>query len=124
MINDKMSNSKTQEIQSMSPELRVLAENVAQDLLPSKSKKYYEAAYEKFVEWKKNDKAITSENCHLVYFNEMAKKFKSGFKLFPRVFKIVYLLFPFGGFAPPPLRPPRHLNRMIYCMIYYYWKRN
>ena len=28
----------------------LLPENVAQDLLPSKSKKYYEAAYEKFVE--------------------------------------------------------------------------
>ena len=58
----------------------LLAENVAQDLLPSKSKKYYEAAYEKFVQWKQNIKAIsTSENCLLVYLNGMAKKFKPGF---------------------------------------------
>ena len=77
MINDKMSNSNSQEIRCMPPELRVLAENVAQDLLLSKSKKYYETAYEKFVEWKKN-KAITSEHCPLVYFNEIAEKFKSG----------------------------------------------
>ena len=52
MINDKMSNLNSQEILCMAPELRVLAENVTQDLLPSKSKKYYEAVYEKFVEWK------------------------------------------------------------------------
>ena len=70
-----MSNQNSQEILCTPPELRELAENVAQDLLPSKSKKYYEAAYEKFVEWKKK-KAITSENCLLIYFNEMAKKFK------------------------------------------------
>ena len=31
----------------------LLAENVAQDLLPSKSKKYYAAAYKNFVESKK-----------------------------------------------------------------------
>ena len=66
----------------MPPELRVLAENVAQDLLPSKSKKYYEAAYEKFVEWEKN-KAIISENCRLVYFKAMAKKFKTEYNLVP-----------------------------------------
>ena len=40
MINDKMFNSNSQEILCMLPELRVLVENVAQDLLPSKSKKY------------------------------------------------------------------------------------
>ena len=59
-----MSNSNSQEILRMPPESRVLAEKVAQGL-PSKSKKYYEAAYEKFVEWKKNHKAIISENCFL-----------------------------------------------------------
>ena len=37
-----MSNSNSQEILCMPPELRVLAENVAQDLLLSKSKRYYE----------------------------------------------------------------------------------
>ena len=41
------------------------------------SPSYYEAAYEKFVECKQN-KAITSENCLLVFFNGMAKKFKPG----------------------------------------------
>ena len=74
-----MSNSNSREILCMPSELRVPTEYVAQDLLPSKSKKYYEAAYEKFVEWIKNNKAITSENCLLVYFNEMAKKCKPGF---------------------------------------------
>ena len=49
-----MSNSNSQEILCTPPELRVLAENVAQDLLPSKSKKYYKAVYEKFVRGKKH----------------------------------------------------------------------
>ena len=49
MINDKMSNSNSQEILCTPPELRQLAQNVAQDILSSKSKKYYEAMYEKFV---------------------------------------------------------------------------
>ena len=48
-----MSNSNSQGILCIPPELRVLAENVAQDLLPSKWKK---AAYEKFLEWKKKNK--------------------------------------------------------------------
>ena len=51
-MNDKMSNPKSQENLGMPPELRLLAENEAQDPLPSESKKYYEAAYEKFLEWK------------------------------------------------------------------------
>ena len=81
-----MSNSNSQEILCMLPELRVLAENVTQDLLPSKS---MFIAYEKFVERKKNNKAITSGNCLLVYFNEMANKFKPGFSsLFPNLEKI------------------------------------
>ena len=71
-----MSDSESEEVLCTSPELHTLAKNVAQDRLPSKSKKYYEAAYEKFVKWKKNNKAITTENCILVYFNEMAKKLK------------------------------------------------
>ena len=75
MMNDKMSNPNSQENLGMPPELRLLAENEAQDPLPSESKKYYEAAYEKFLEWKKNNKAIALENCFLVYFNKMAKKF-------------------------------------------------
>ena len=50
MMNDKMSNPKSQENLGMPPELRLLAENEAQDPLPSESKKYYEAAYEKFLE--------------------------------------------------------------------------
>ena len=38
---------------------------------------------------KKNNKAITSEKCILVYLNEMAKKFKPGFSsLFPNLEKI------------------------------------
>ena len=45
-----MSNPNSQEMLCTPPELRALAENVAQDLLLSKSKKYYKAAYEKFVE--------------------------------------------------------------------------
>ena len=53
MINDKISNSNSQEILCTLSELRVLAENVAQGLLRSKSKKDYEAVYEKFVQWEK-----------------------------------------------------------------------
>ena len=53
MINDKMYNSNSQEILCMPSKLHVLAENVAQDLLPSKSKKYCKAARRQFVDWKK-----------------------------------------------------------------------
>ena len=87
-----MSNSNSQEILCTPPKLRVLAENVAQNLLPSKSKKYYNTAYEKFVKWKKKkkNKATTSENCLLVYFNGMAKKLKPRFSsLFPNIGKIL-----------------------------------
>ena len=56
MINDKICNSNSQEILYMLPELREVAENVVQDLLPLKSKNYYKAAYEKFEEWNKKQK--------------------------------------------------------------------
>ena len=100
-----MSNQNSREILCITPEFRVLAENVAQDLLLSKSKKYYEAAYEKFVEWKKN-KAITSENCLLVYFTEMCKKFKPGFSsLFSNLEKIFTSLCSFLSRALDPSFP-------------------
>ena len=67
-----MSNLNFQEILCMPPELSVLAENVSQNLLPSKSKKYYEAAYKKMPP--------------RFYFNEMAKQFKLRVSsLFPNV---------------------------------------
>ena len=50
MIKGKMCNLNSQKILCTSLQLHVVAENLAQDHLPSKSKKYYEAAYEKSVE--------------------------------------------------------------------------
>ena len=53
LINDKIFDSNSKELLFKPPDLRALAKNVAQDLLPSKSKS--EAAYEKLVEWKKGN---------------------------------------------------------------------
>ena len=95
MINDKISNSSSQEILCTPPELRVLAENLAQDLLLWISEKYCEAAYKKIAEYKKTNTTITSENCLLVYFNEIAKEIKPGFSL---LFSILEKIFTFEHF--------------------------
>lgn len=48
------------------------------NLLPEKSKKKYEMVYKCFMSWRKNHNVGSfSENVLLVYFNELAKKYKS-----------------------------------------------
>lgn len=58
------------------PEIREQAQEMDLDLLPAQSRKLYEDEYKKFVDWKKANKAITSENCLNVYFKEIMKKYK------------------------------------------------
>ena len=108
-----MSNSNSQETLCTPLELRVLAENVAQDLLPLKSKKYFKAADEKFIGIKKKTtrqlhrkiafsftltKWLKNVNLNLVhYFLTWNKYLLSG------TFKFV--LFPFVNRPPPEVRP-------------------
>lgn len=58
------------------PEMRVAAQASIENVLPDKSKKKYEKCYEEFVQWKLSKKAITSENCLLVYFQDVVDKYK------------------------------------------------
>lgn len=75
-----ISQIKMEEEQNMAstpPELRRSAEEAANDLLPAKSKKVYEATYNGFVEWKKGHKtSSSSETVLLAYFNELSRKYK------------------------------------------------
>ena len=61
------------------PKIREAAKAASFDLLPVKSRKLYSAAYEKFTSWKKTN-SITSENCLIVYFNDVV--FYVGFSIF------------------------------------------
>lgn len=66
-----------QDICCTPPELRKSAEEAANDLLPSKSKKLYEATYKAFVEWKSRHKTTSSsETVLLAYFSELSRKYK------------------------------------------------
>lgn len=58
------------------PEIREAAQLASLDLLPAKSRKLYEQAYDKFLSWKTEKKAITSENCLIVYFKDLMEKLK------------------------------------------------
>lgn len=60
----------------MPPEIREKAEEMRNNLLPKQSKDVYEDAYKKYAEWKSTNKAITSENCLKVYFNDLIKHYK------------------------------------------------
>lgn len=72
-----MANSESEEeVICTPPEMRVAAQESLQNVLPDKSKKKYEKCYEEFVQWKLAKKAITSENCLLVFFQEIVDKYK------------------------------------------------
>lgn len=55
-------------------EITEMAKATVQDMLPQKSKQQYEAAYNKFIQWraKKKSKSM-SENTLLAYFAELSK---------------------------------------------------
>ncbi|XP_060516643.1 uncharacterized protein LOC132708080 [Cylas formicarius] len=60
------------------PEIRAAAEAASLDLLPKKSRNNYEIAYNNFMDWRSRNKATSfSEDTLLVYFKELAKKYKS-----------------------------------------------
>ena len=59
-------------------EIRDAVSSVILNLLPAKSRKLYDVAYNRFREWCSQKKAHTyTENVMLAYFNEVSKKYKS-----------------------------------------------
>ena len=70
------SDSEDETYETTPPELRDAAKEVARDVLPTKSRSKYEDAYKNFIEWQKINKAITSENCLLVYFKKLMERYK------------------------------------------------
>lgn len=60
------------------PEIREVANNAIQNLLPEKSKNKYKGVYKNFQDWcsNKNVNSFT-ENVLLAYFNELSNKYKA-----------------------------------------------
>ena len=59
------------------PEIKSLAENTMDNLIPEKSKERYEKAHKAFLNWRLEKKVKSlSENVFLAYFGELASKFK------------------------------------------------
>lgn len=53
------------------------AKTINENLLPAKSKERYLAAYDQFIQWKREKKTSSfSENVFLAYFGELANKYK------------------------------------------------
>ncbi|KAJ8915694.1 hypothetical protein NQ315_000628, partial [Exocentrus adspersus] len=70
--------SSSEEIQCTPTEIREVANNTIGQLLPSKSKNFYEACYKQFMDWRqKNNVNSFSENVLLAYFTNLAEKFQS-----------------------------------------------
>lgn len=60
------------------PEIKDVAEEVINGLMPDKSKKIYEQRYKYFKDWCKNKRIQnTTENVMIAFFNEQSKTFKS-----------------------------------------------
>lgn len=60
------------------PEIIEAAQETSLKLLPEKSRRRYENAYDKFISWRriKQIKSSFSENVMLAYFNEISQKIK------------------------------------------------
>lgn len=70
--------SSDDEVSSTPPNLTDAANSVISNLLPEKSRRQYENAYQQFKEWCEANKARKiSENVLLAYFAEKSKKLKS-----------------------------------------------
>lgn len=68
----------TDDFDNTPPEILEKAAKVTLDLLPEISRKKYELAYEKFMEWRRNTKIKSfSESVLLVYFEELSKTLKA-----------------------------------------------
>lgn len=71
------SKSSDEELSLTPPQLQAAANGIVCNLLPTKSKPIYDAAYQSFKDWKIKHKAKqSSENVLLTYFNELSKKYK------------------------------------------------
>ncbi|KAJ8913790.1 hypothetical protein NQ315_002696 [Exocentrus adspersus] len=70
--------SQESDISCTPPEILNLATTATENLLPSKSKGKYDVIYKKFLEWRlRKNTTSFSESVVLVYFTELAKKYKS-----------------------------------------------
>lgn len=59
------------------PDIREASKCISLNLLPEKSKKLYISAYDAFIQWRLSKKTeCFSESILLVYFNELAVKYK------------------------------------------------
>lgn len=72
------SDSDDDEMLCTPPELRQIASNTVQNLLPEKSQDKYKSVYKNFLDWcsGKNANSFT-ENVLLAYFNELSTKYKA-----------------------------------------------
>lgn len=60
------------------PDISNAAKDISNQLLPEKSRKQYEKAYQDFMNWKISKSSTSfSEDVLLVYFQELSEKFKS-----------------------------------------------
>lgn len=68
----------SQELTGTPPELAAIANATINKLIPAKSQKVYECAYEKFIKWAQEYKVYNyTENVMLAYFSNLAENLKS-----------------------------------------------
>lgn len=68
----------SQELSSTPPDLTEIAHSAVETLIPAKSKKIYDFAYEKFLKWSQEHNVHNySENVLLAYFSQLSQKIKS-----------------------------------------------
>jgi hypothetical protein len=68
----------SEEMQCTPPELLEIANTSVATLIPTKSRKIYENAYDKFINWaKENNAHIYSENVMIAYFTRLSRTLKS-----------------------------------------------
>lgn len=73
----KMSDSEESAISGTPPEIRFIANETYETLVPQKSKGKYELAYRKLMEWASENKVKTiSENVLLAYFKRLSDEMK------------------------------------------------
>lgn len=73
-----MESDSENSIHGTPPEITELAEATAANLLPQKSKGFYDKAYQTFMDWRIQKKTNSlSENVILAYFADIADKYKS-----------------------------------------------
>lgn len=72
-----MENSSSDDENCTPPDVLDTAKAMTHNLLPEKSRKFYEKTYQEFLAWKTDKKAMSfSENVLLAYFQNLAEKYK------------------------------------------------